>query len=100
MVIHSAFLTDFRVVFSFSEKAREGLYIAQTFFAPDGSMALLRRKLGLSESERKIFLSADGEYTGQICLTSAASLHTVAQAQDGLMMIGGLNSWEHLKTLL
>jgi hypothetical protein len=49
------------VVFGFSERAPEGLYIAQTFFAPDGSVALHRRKVGLSESEKKIFLSGDGK---------------------------------------
>ncbi|GAA5893600.1 hypothetical protein JCM6882_007860 [Rhodosporidiobolus microsporus] len=76
------------VVLGFSERDGSTLYLAQSFIAPSGEVALHRRKLKPTHVERYVF--GDGQ---------ADSVQSTVKTANGIV-IGGLNCWEHMQPLL
>lgn len=102
-----------RAVVGFSEREGSTLYLAQSFFRPNGDVALHRRKLKPTHVERYLWADGYGEpiylrkspvywMSSSVlrleCHTAEALANTVKT--DVGIVIGGLNCWEHMQPLL
>lgn len=73
------------VALGFSERDGGSLYISQVLVAPDGTIALHRRKLKPTHVERSLFGEGDGS--------------DLAVVETGLGRVGALNCAEHVQPL-